>query len=170
MTSRGQCPRGGGACECLHPPPFRKSCLRAWVGGGAMSCAAPGPALALDATGYRVQYECMHRYNMNRYESLRRIHERCVLRLFRVYFYRVSKKNNITLLYECNKLILQELEYVFLLSFHTFSIHRPYSGNVHSSIGLACKGGSYGIWFGSFINSTYKRQPEDMIDANRTKS
>ena len=22
MTSRGQCPRGGGgACECLHPPP-----------------------------------------------------------------------------------------------------------------------------------------------------
>ena len=19
MTSRGQCPRGGGACECLHP-------------------------------------------------------------------------------------------------------------------------------------------------------
>ena len=26
MTSRGQCPRGGCACECLHPPPpFRKS-------------------------------------------------------------------------------------------------------------------------------------------------
>ena len=43
---------GGGACECLHPPPFRKSCIRAWVGGGAMSCAAPGPALALDATAY----------------------------------------------------------------------------------------------------------------------
>ena len=21
MTSRGQCPRGGGACECLHPTP-----------------------------------------------------------------------------------------------------------------------------------------------------
>ena len=21
MMSRGQCPRGGGACECLHPPP-----------------------------------------------------------------------------------------------------------------------------------------------------
>ena len=49
MTSRGQCPRGGGACECLHPPPFKKSCIPAWVGGG-MSCAAPGPALALDAT------------------------------------------------------------------------------------------------------------------------
>ena len=31
MTSRGQCPRGGGACECL-PPPFRKSCIRAWIG------------------------------------------------------------------------------------------------------------------------------------------
>ena len=31
MTSRGQCPRGG-ACECLHPPPFRKSCIRAWIG------------------------------------------------------------------------------------------------------------------------------------------
>ena len=33
MTSRGQCPRGGGcACECLHPPPpFRKSCIRACV-------------------------------------------------------------------------------------------------------------------------------------------
>ena len=29
MTSRGQCPRGGGACECLDPP-FRKSCIRAW--------------------------------------------------------------------------------------------------------------------------------------------
>ena len=29
MTSRGQCPRGGGACECLDPPPFRKSCIRA---------------------------------------------------------------------------------------------------------------------------------------------
>ena len=24
MTSRGQCPRGGGACECLHPPPFQE--------------------------------------------------------------------------------------------------------------------------------------------------
>ena len=21
MKSRGQCPRGGGACECLDPPP-----------------------------------------------------------------------------------------------------------------------------------------------------
>ena len=32
MTSRGQCSRGGGACECLHPPPpFRKSCIRACV-------------------------------------------------------------------------------------------------------------------------------------------
>ena len=25
MTSRGQCPRGGGgACECLHPPPLQE--------------------------------------------------------------------------------------------------------------------------------------------------
>ena len=62
VTSRGQCPRGGGclllvnvqgwgcfsifwrvddvtrtkskgggSCECLHPPPFRKSCIRACV-------------------------------------------------------------------------------------------------------------------------------------------
>ena len=22
---------GGGACKCLHPPPFRKSCIRACV-------------------------------------------------------------------------------------------------------------------------------------------
>ena len=22
MTSRGPCPRGEGACECLHPPGF----------------------------------------------------------------------------------------------------------------------------------------------------
>ena len=30
MTSRGQCPKGVCACECLHPPPpFRKSCIRA---------------------------------------------------------------------------------------------------------------------------------------------
>ena len=32
MTSRGQCPGGGGACECLHPPPpFRKSRIRACI-------------------------------------------------------------------------------------------------------------------------------------------
>ena len=33
MTAPGQCPRGGGgAWECLHPPPppFMKSCIRAW--------------------------------------------------------------------------------------------------------------------------------------------
>ena len=24
MTLRGQCPRGGGACECLHPPPLQE--------------------------------------------------------------------------------------------------------------------------------------------------
>ena len=24
MTSRGQCPRGGGACECLDPPPLQE--------------------------------------------------------------------------------------------------------------------------------------------------
>ena len=28
MTSRRQCPRGGG-CACEIPPPFRKSCIRA---------------------------------------------------------------------------------------------------------------------------------------------
>ena len=39
---------GGGACECLHP-------LQE-IGKGGMSCAAPGPALALDATAHRQGY------------------------------------------------------------------------------------------------------------------
>ena len=33
MTSRGQCPKGGGGVlvnVLTPPPPFRKSCIRAW--------------------------------------------------------------------------------------------------------------------------------------------
>ena len=43
---------GGGACECLHAPLQEILYPRLGRGGGGMSCAAPGPALALDATGY----------------------------------------------------------------------------------------------------------------------
>ena len=76
MTSRGQCPRGGGggggACECprggggvvfqfprrvddvtrtmskgvlvnVFPPPFRKSCIRTWVGGAPWVVLPRGP-------------------------------------------------------------------------------------------------------------------------------
>ena len=43
MTSRGQCPRGG-ACECLYPPPpFRKSCIRAWCSTHPSSDPPPPP-------------------------------------------------------------------------------------------------------------------------------
>ena len=43
MTSRGQCPRG--CCECLHPapPPFRKSCIRAWCSTHPSSDPPPPP-------------------------------------------------------------------------------------------------------------------------------
>ena len=45
MTSRGQCPRGGGgACECLHPP-LQEILYPPWVGGGHELCcpgARPG--------------------------------------------------------------------------------------------------------------------------------
>ena len=33
MTARGQCPRGGGGVLVnVFTPPFRKSCIRAWIG------------------------------------------------------------------------------------------------------------------------------------------
>ena len=48
MTSHGQCPRGGGVLVNV-PPPFQEILYPRL---GPMNCAAPGPALALDDTGY----------------------------------------------------------------------------------------------------------------------
>ena len=53
MTSRGQCPRG--VLVNVSPPPSGNLVSspvggRPVGGGGGMNCAAPGPALALDAT------------------------------------------------------------------------------------------------------------------------
>ena len=54
MMSRGQCPRGCVLVNVFTPPPPPPSGnpVSAPGLGGGMSCAAPRPALALDATEY----------------------------------------------------------------------------------------------------------------------